>query len=248
MRRLIDAGTIALVATVGLTGSAMAGAKSRDFQFEYDSAYGQNGLSEAYAGPTTTGQSYGTGVAINPSDPSQKIYTLVEANPNIGVGGPRGAFPAASRTIPPSSTSATYLGPYYILRRTRDGAIDTTFGANGYISDFTTSTETSYKFSSLCLDPGTGNIVIVGQETTSSGPVGVVERLIPPDSGSDTAALDTSFNPSGPRRESSPSPRPTATIPLRCMAVRWSTKVRAQRRDPGGRRRRRSVVQPTAGG
>jgi hypothetical protein len=198
MRRLIYAGAIALVATVGLTGPAMAGTPSENFKFEYASAYGQNGLSQPYAGPTTTGQSYGTGVAINPSDPSQKVYTLVQANPNIGVGGPRGAFPASSRTIPPSSTPASYLGPYYIVRRTRDGAIDTTFGANGYVSAFTTSTDTSYKFTSLCLDPGTGNIVIVGQEMTSSGPVGVVERLMPPASGSDTATLDTSFNPSGP--------------------------------------------------
>ncbi len=136
-------------------------------------------------------------LAINPSDPLQRVYTLVEANPNIGVGGPRAAFPASSRTIPPSSTTASYLGPYYIVRRTRNGAIDTTFGANGYVSAFTTSTDTRYKFTSLCLDPGTGNIVIVGQEMTSSGPVGVVERLIPPAGGSDTATLDTSFDPTG---------------------------------------------------
>jgi hypothetical protein len=62
----------------------------------------------------------------------------VEANPDIGVGGPRGAFPASSRTIPPSSTPA-YLGSYYIVRRTVDGAIDTTFGASGYVSAFTTN-------------------------------------------------------------------------------------------------------------
>jgi hypothetical protein len=123
-------------------------------------------------------------VAINASDPSQKIYILVEANANVGVGGPRGAFPASSRTIPPSSSPAGYLGPYYIVRRTSDGAIDTTFGVDGYVSAFTTSTDTSYKFTSLCLDPGTGNIVIVGQEMTSGGPVGIVERLIPPASGS----------------------------------------------------------------
>jgi hypothetical protein len=196
--RLIYAGAIALVATVGLTGPAMAGTPPENFKFKYDNAYGHTGLSQPYAGPTTTGQSYGTGVAINPSDSSQKVYTLVEANPNIGVGGPRGAFPASSRTIPPSSTSASYLGPYYIVRRTRDGAIDTTFGANGYVSAFTTSTDTNYKFTSLCLDPGTGNIVVVGQEMTSSGPVGVVERLLPPARGSGDATLDPSFSPSGP--------------------------------------------------
>jgi hypothetical protein len=198
MTRLIYVAAIALIATGGVTGPAMAGTPSQDFTFEYDSAYGYNGLSQPYVGLTTTGQSYGAGVAINPSDPGQKVYTLVEANPNIGVGGPRGAFPASSRTIPPSPTTASYLGPYYIVRRTRDGAIDTTFGANGYVSAFTTSTDTSYKFSSLCVDPGTGNIVIVGRQMTSSGPVGVVERLIPPDSGSDTATLDTGFNSSGP--------------------------------------------------
>jgi hypothetical protein len=198
MQRLIHAGAIALVATVGLTSLAMAGAPPENFKFEYDNAYGTKGLSQPYAGPTTTEQSYGTGVAINPSDPNQKVYSLVEANPNVGVGGPRGAFPASSRTIPPSSTTASYLGPYYIVRRTSNGAIDTKFGANGYVSAFTTSTDTSYKFTSLCLDPGTGNIVLVGQQTTSSGPVGVVERLTAPAKGAGAATLDTSFNASGP--------------------------------------------------
>ena len=53
-------------------------------------------------------------------------------------------------------------------------------GANGYVSAFTASTDTGYKFTSLCVDPGTSNIVIAGQETTSSGLVGVIERLIIP--------------------------------------------------------------------
>src|SRR6266480_876115 len=128
MRRLIFAGAIALVATVGLTAPAITRTRSENFKFNYDSAYGHKGLSRPYTGPKTTGQSYGTGVVIDPSDPSQKVYTLVEVNPNIGVGGPRGAFPASSRTIPPSSTPANYLGPYSIVRRTSDGAIDTTFG------------------------------------------------------------------------------------------------------------------------
>jgi hypothetical protein len=197
MRRSSYAGVIALVATVGLMGPPMAGTPSENFKFKYDSAYGHDGLSQPYVGPTTTGQSYGAGVAINPSDPSQKVYTLVEANPDIGVGGLRGAFPASSRTIPPSSSSASYLGPYYIVRRTNGGAIDTTFGANGYMSAFTTSTDANYKFTSLCLDPGNSNIVIVGQEMTSSGSVGIVERLTPPTKGSGAATLDTSFNRSG---------------------------------------------------
>lgn len=199
MRRPIYAGVIAVVAILGLSGPVVAGTAPPNFDFKFDSAFGKNGLSQPYAGPTTTGQSYGTGVAINPKDSSQKVYSLVEANPNIGPGGPLGAFPAASRTLPPSSTPVKYLGPYSFVRRNSDGAIDTTFGANGYVSAFPTSTDTNYKLTSLCLDPGTGNIVIVGQQTTSSGPVGVVERLKPPASGSGAADLDTSFNPSGPR-------------------------------------------------
>ncbi len=184
--------------TVGLTSPAIAGTPSQSFKFAYDSSYSNNGLSQPYSGPTTTGQSYGAGVAIDSSDPRQMVYTLEEANPDVGVGGLRGAFPASSRTIPSSSTSASYLGPYYIVRRTNNGTIDTTFGAKGYVSAFTASTDTSYKFTSLCLDPGTGNIVIVGQETTSNSPVAVVERLVPPAGGSGAATLDTSFNPNGP--------------------------------------------------
>jgi hypothetical protein len=72
---LIYAGAIALVTTVELMGPAIAGTPSENFKFKYESAYGQNGLSQPYVGPTTTGQSYGTGVAINPSDPHQKAYT-----------------------------------------------------------------------------------------------------------------------------------------------------------------------------
>jgi hypothetical protein len=190
-------GAIALVASAVFTGSASADTTAASFGFKYDNSYGSDGLSQPYAGPTTTGQSYGTGVAIQASDPSQKVYSLVEANPNVGMGGCRGCFPATSRAVSPSSTTASYLGPYYIVRRTSDGKIDTTFGDHGYVSAFNTSTDNSYKFTSLCIDPGTGNIVTVGQQTTSTGTVGVVERLIPPASGSGTASLDPSFNPSG---------------------------------------------------
>jgi hypothetical protein len=197
MRGTIYAGAIALIASAVFTGTANADTTAASFGFKYDNSYGNNGLSQPYAGPTATGQSYGTGVAIEASDASQKVYSLVEANPNVGMGGCRGCFPATSRTISPSSTTASYLGPYYIVRRTSNGAIDTTFGANGYVSAFNTSADQSYKFTSLCVDPGTGNLVVVGKETTTGGTVGVVERLIPPASGSGTATLDTSFNPSG---------------------------------------------------
>jgi len=168
-----------------------------NFGFSYVSAYGTDGLSQPYAGPTTTGQSYGTGVAVAPDDPSQKAYTLVEANANVGVGGCRGCFPASSGTTPPSSTSPSYLGPYYVVRRTSDGAIDTAFGARGYVNAFNGSDDNSYKFTSLCIVPGRRDIVVVGQETTSAGTAGIIERLRPPARGSGTARLDTSFNPRG---------------------------------------------------
>jgi hypothetical protein len=197
MRRFIYAGAIAMAATVGLAGPAMAGTSPGSFKFSYDSDYAYNGLSQPYGGPTTTGQSYGTSVAIDPGDPSQKAYSLVEAYANVGVGGVRGAFPASSRTISPSSTTPSYLGPYYIVRRTSNGQIDRTFGDNGYVSAFPNSTSTSYKFTSMCIDPGTGRIVVAGQETTSSGTAGVAERLMPPARGSGTATLDTSFNAGG---------------------------------------------------
>jgi hypothetical protein len=198
MRRLFFTSAIALIAGVGLAGSAVAATPAAGFNFSYANGYGEgSGLSQPYAGSTTTGQSYGTGVAIDPADPSQKAYSLVEATANVGVGGPRGAFPASSRTVSPSSTNAGYLGPYSIVRRTSNGKIDTSFGAGGYVSSFATSTDTTYKFTSMCLDPGTGSIVLVGQQSTSAGPVGVVERLLPPTSGSGTATLDPSFNSTG---------------------------------------------------
>jgi hypothetical protein len=151
---------------------------------------------------------------------------LVEANPNIGVGGARGACPASRRTIPQLQPS--YLGPYYIVRRTRDRAIDARFDADSYITYFISSSHTSYKLTSLVpRSRRTGNIV-VGQETTSSGPVGVVERLIQPASGSGITTLDASFNPCGPTPGIVTIATPAATIPARCTAVRWSTRVRAK--------------------
>src|SRR5882757_44367 len=197
MRRLSSVSVIALMASIGLAGVSVAATSPLNFKFRYAASYGRGGLSQPYAGTTATGQSYGTGVAIDASDQSQQVYSLVEANANIGVGGSRGSFPASSRTIAPSSTTPSYLGPYYVVRRTSSGAIDTSFGDNGYISAFGTSADTSYKFTSLCVDPGTADIVVVGNQTTSSGTVGVVERLVPPTDGSGTATLDPTFNPTG---------------------------------------------------
>ena len=203
--RLAYIGAFVLAASLGLASCASAASSTlaanstpaANFGFSYVSAYGTNGLSQPYVGPTATGQSYGTGVAVGLNDPSQKVYSLVEANANTGVGGCRGCFPASSSTTPPKTTSPSYLGPYYVVRRTSSGAIDTAFGANGYVNAFYASDDKNYKFTSLCIAPGSGNIIIVGQETTSSGAAGVIERLLPPARGSGTARLDTSLNSRG---------------------------------------------------
>jgi hypothetical protein len=187
----------AAAAIVGLAGPAMAGTSPAGFTFSYDSHYGDDGLSQAYTAPTPTGQSYGTGVAIDASDPKQRVYSLVEATANVGVGGVRGAFPASSRTVPASATTPSYLGPYSIVQRDSNGQVDTTFGDKGYVTSFPNAANSDYKFTGMCVDPGTGDIIVVGQETTSSGTVGVVERLRPPAKGSSTASLDTSFNRGG---------------------------------------------------
>jgi hypothetical protein len=191
-RYLRGTAVLAIAAFAGI-GTALAAA---GFLFSYIGTYASSGLSQPYAGPTSTGQSYGTGVAISSSDVSQKVYTLVEANANVGVGGCRGCFPASSRTVQPSA-GAAYLGPYYIVRRTSSGAIDTTFGANGYVDAFSASDNTGYQFTSLCIDPGTEDIIVIGKKTSSATSEGVVERLHRPARGSGTAMLDTSFNASG---------------------------------------------------
>jgi hypothetical protein len=193
-RYLRRTGILAIVAVAG-GGTALA---ATGFLFSYVSTWGSSGLSHPYAGPTSTGQSYGSGLAISSSDDSQKIYTLVEANANVGVGGCRGCFPASSRTVPPNPATAAYLGPYYIVRRTSSGAIDTTFGANGYVDTFNASDTSGYQFTSLCVDPGTDDIIVIGQTSASGTAEGVVERLKQPRRGSGTATLDTSFNAAGP--------------------------------------------------
>jgi len=50
-----------------------------------------------------------------------------------------------------------YLGPYYIVRRTTNGAIDTAFGTKGYVKTFNGSDDTNDKFISLCIVPGSGD-------------------------------------------------------------------------------------------
>ncbi|MDT4974243.1 MAG: hypothetical protein QOG98_1, partial [Pseudonocardiales bacterium] len=78
MRRLIFPGVIALTASAVLMGSASANTRTASFGFRYAYSYGKHGLSQPYAGPSTTAQSYGTGVAIRASDIRQQVYSLVE--------------------------------------------------------------------------------------------------------------------------------------------------------------------------
>jgi hypothetical protein len=169
------------IAALASLGTALAAA----FSFGYITTYGNNGLSQPYAATTSTGDSYSRGVAISVSDSNQNVYSLVQANP--------------------TGTSG-YQGPYYIVRRTSSGNIDTTFGANGYVTSFNFSSNSSYQFHDLCIDPGTGNIVVVGSGNTSgSGSEGIVERLLPPASGSASASLDDSFNSTGVLTVTTPS-------------------------------------------
>ncbi|MBL6749291.1 MAG: chitobiase/beta-hexosaminidase C-terminal domain-containing protein [Nevskia sp.] len=165
------------LAALLVCGAALAAT----FSFSYVTGYGTNGISALFAGTTSSGQSYGRGVAISIGDSNQKAYSLVTAGPDNGSG---------------------YNGPFYIARRLSTGAIDTTFGNNGYVSAFNQSANTNYFFDRMCVDPGTGNMVLVGNANISvpgnvSTNVGVVERLLPPAAGSGTASLDTTFNPSG---------------------------------------------------
>jgi hypothetical protein len=82
-RRLIYAG--ALVATVGLTDPAMAQTPSEDFKFNYDSAYGQNGLSLPIVNPSSI-----TGVIcaqmLAQSGPNQRVEGQVPQSWRPGTG------------------------------------------------------------------------------------------------------------------------------------------------------------------
>jgi hypothetical protein len=100
MKRFAYASALVLVTSAGLTGFVKGGAAAASFGLDYLSAYSNGGLSQPYGGATATGQSYDDGVAVSPSDPRQKVYTLVEASPPVGVGACRGCFPAGSRTRP----------------------------------------------------------------------------------------------------------------------------------------------------
>lgn len=53
MRRSIYAGSIALIPSAVFTGSASADTTAASFGFSYDSGYGSDGPSQAYASPTT---------------------------------------------------------------------------------------------------------------------------------------------------------------------------------------------------
>jgi beta-lactam-binding protein with PASTA domain len=134
--------------------------------------------SNSLYGPGATGvsapvqaPSYGRAQTVDQNDANHYVYSLVSA----------------------FSTSSTF-GPYSIARRTSTGAIDTTFGANGLLNSFQNSKNNAYHFQGLCVDPLTHNLVVVGNLNNTTT---IIERLFPPASNG-AAALDTSFNPSGP--------------------------------------------------
>jgi len=165
---------ITLLLTLGCGGLAFA---ALTFTFSYVTSYGTNGESAPYAGPSATGQSYARDAAISRSDTNQHVYSLVQENTSNSTGG--------------------YQGPYHIVRRNSDGSIDTTFGSNGYLSTFPNSANTSYQFNSLCVDPGTGYIVVAGSTNTGGNTPtneAVVERLV---AGAGTASYDSSFANAG---------------------------------------------------
>ncbi len=161
-------------------GTALAAA----FGFGFVSTYGTGGLSAPFA---LTATSYSRGLAISSSDSSQSLYSLVQAQP----------------TNQNCSSGPCYQGPYYIARRTASGAIDTSFGLNGYVTSFpnssTAGSDPNFQFHSLCVDPGTGDLVLIGQDfmSAATGPGGneaiVVERVTVT-AGSATATLDAGFN------------------------------------------------------
>jgi hypothetical protein len=66
-------GAIALTAaaTLAASASAQSATTAAAFGFDYVGSYGSGGLSQPYSGPTTTGRSYGTGVAVDAAEPSQ---------------------------------------------------------------------------------------------------------------------------------------------------------------------------------
>src|SRR5882757_892391 len=189
---------ILALAAAAVGGTALAAT----FVFSYVGSYGANGLSQPFAATTTTGQSYARALDISHSDTSQKVYSLVQANSN--------------------SSSASYYGPYYIVRRLSNGNIDTGFGANGYITSFPLSGSTGSQLHDLCVDPGTGNMVVVANNNNSGTNGITVERLLPPAAGSGSATLDTSFNGSGTLTVATPAGNSNPT-PQRCAVSNQGT-------------------------
>jgi len=71
VRRVMASSVSALIATVSLASSAMAD-RAPGFNFNDDGSSGTAALSQPYSGPTPSGQSSGTGVAMRASDPVRR--------------------------------------------------------------------------------------------------------------------------------------------------------------------------------
>lgn len=167
---------IGVVAGVGAVAGVVWAANT---VFSPNTGFGSSGNG---LGTALGSASFSNGVAVDrndPSDPNDHIYSLIS-------------------TLSSNNNNGSYYGPFYIVRRNSNGTIDSTFG-NGNPITFPNSTTTGYSFQSLCIDPTTHNIVVVGQAPGSGmgGPVMIAERLVPPVSGNGAATADPTFNATG---------------------------------------------------
>src|SRR5882757_2541787 len=78
----------------GMLAAGVGTAFAATFVFSFVAGYGSGGLSQPFAGTTSTGHSYARASDISQSDTNQAVYSLVQANPDGGSG---------------------YQGPYYMV-------------------------------------------------------------------------------------------------------------------------------------
>lgn len=163
--RIMSGAMLGMAAAAGLPAHAA-------WNTPYTADFGATAVSVALPAPSVD-----RNIAIDPSDPNGRIYSLIDS----GV-----------------------VTPFRIVRRLKSGAVDTAFGANGYINSFPHSDMAppyTHGFVALCIDPTTHYIVVVGSVMDQSVVPWVgkmfVQRLVPPASGNGTAQVDPNFNPAG---------------------------------------------------
>jgi hypothetical protein len=129
-RRVLRKAAVLLALSMANAGIALA---SNSSWFAVDTAYGNNGVSEALAST-----SYGVANAVDHSDVNHRVYSLVGAHNG-------------------------YAGPFTLTRRLSSGAIDTAFGASGVTTSFANYNDPGYVFEALCIDPVTHGLVLTGE-------------------------------------------------------------------------------------